>query len=95
MSSPLTTPTVAARGLRVNSAPTPTAESDVPGSRTEIVSHVQRINAALVAWDQWDANRLLPEDLRRQLQEPPLSASTLRVLRRMLLRQLGSLPLAG
>jgi hypothetical protein len=62
-----------------------------PRSRAEIVERVHRINAALIGWDQFDANALLPPDLRREVVTPILDRATLKQLRRMLLAELKDL----
>ncbi len=63
-------------------------------SRADIVAQIQRVNAALIAWDLWDTNHTLPSDLKRSLQAPPLDRTELKGLRRVLLRQLTHLSAA-
>jgi hypothetical protein len=67
------------------------ASPEIEEARFLIVAHVRRVNAALIAWDQWEANGLLPQDLRRPLALPPLDRQGLKELRRKLLRQLTAL----
>ena len=50
-----------------------------------------RVNAALSAWDEYDANRLLPPDLRRRLSRPKLTRGGLKELQLMLVQRIGEL----
>jgi hypothetical protein len=50
-----------------------------------------RVNAALSAWDEYDANRLLPPDQRRPLPRPTLTLGGLRELQLMLVQRIGEL----
>ena len=50
-----------------------------------------RVNAALSAWDEYDANRLLPRDQRRPLPQPMLTRGGLKELQLMLVQRIGEL----
>ncbi len=82
----------------------PSASDDIPGvdagggligpqltRRRSILARLERVNSALRAWEQWEANRHLPPDLRRQLRKPTLSREALTGLHRMLVEELGRL----
>ena len=50
-----------------------------------------RVNAALSAWDEYEANRLLPPDRRRPLPRPKLIRGGLKELQLMLVQRIGEL----
>ena len=50
-----------------------------------------RVNAALSTWDEYEANRLLPRDLRRPLARPKLTRGGLKELQLMLVQRIGEL----
>ena len=52
---------------------------------------LRRGNAALSAWDEYEANRLLPPDLRRPLPRPKLTRGGLKELQPMLVQRIGEL----
>lgn len=60
-----------------------------PLDRSELIAQVQRINAALAAWEVWEWNERLPEAARRHVDRPPIPAEQLKTFRRALLRRLG------
>ena len=50
-----------------------------------------RVNAALSAWDEYEANQLLPPDQRRPLPRPKLTREALKELQLMLVQRIGEL----
>jgi hypothetical protein len=50
-----------------------------------------RVNAALSAWDEYEANQLLPPDRRRLLPRPKLTRGGLKELQLMLVQRIGEL----
>ena len=50
-----------------------------------------RVNAALSAWDEYEANQLLPPDQRRPLSRPKLTHGGLKELQLMLVQRIGEL----
>jgi hypothetical protein len=50
-----------------------------------------RVNAALSAWDEYEANQLLPPDQRRRLPRPRLTRGGLKELQLMLAERIGEL----
>jgi len=48
-----------------------------------------RVNEALSIWDEYDANQLLPPDLRRPLPRPKLRRGGLEELQLMLVQRIG------
>ena len=50
-----------------------------------------RVNAALSARDEYEANRLLPPDRRRPLPRPKLTRGGLKELQLMLVQRIGEL----
>ena len=52
---------------------------------------IARVNAALSAWDEYEANQLLPPDRRRPLPRPKLTRGGLKELQLMLVQRIGEL----
>ena len=52
---------------------------------------LRRVNAALSAWDEYEANQLLPPDQRRPLPRPKLTREALKELQLMLVQRIGEL----
>ena len=52
---------------------------------------LRRVNAALSAWDEYEANRLLPPDQRRPLPRPKLTRGGRKELQLMLVQRIGEL----
>ena len=50
-----------------------------------------RVNAALSAWEEYEANQLLPPDQRRPLPLPKLTRGGLMELQLMLVQRIGEL----
>ncbi len=70
---------------------TANAALDYLRQRERLLARIQRVNDALCAYDEYEANRHLPPDLRRQLRKPTLSREALTGLHRMLVEELGRL----
>jgi hypothetical protein len=52
---------------------------------------LRRVNAALSAWDEYEANRLSPPDRRHPLPKPKLTRGGLKELQLMLVQRIGEL----
>ena len=50
-----------------------------------------RVDAALAAWDEYEANELLPADIRGPMPRPRLTRGGLRELQLLLLQRIGEL----
>ena len=59
--------------------------------RERLLARLERVNDAISAYDEYEANRHLPPDLLRRLPEPSLSREALTGLHRMLVEELGRL----
>ena len=59
--------------------------------RERLLARIERVNDALSAYDEFEANRHLPPDLRRTLPVPTLSREALTGPHRMLVEELGRL----
>lgn len=66
------------------------SEASERSERQAVMAQLQRINAALAAWEMWAWNADLPAHLQREVQQPPLSPDALKSLRRTLLRSLSA-----
>ena len=58
---------------------------------TATVARLARVNAALSAWDEYEANQLLPPEQRRSLARPKLTRGGLKELQLMLVERIGEL----
>ena len=59
--------------------------------RERLLARLQRVNDAISAYDEWEANRHLPPDCQRVLPTPPVSHEGLTGLHRMLVEDLARL----
>lgn len=59
--------------------------------RERLLIQLERVNAAITRWDEWEANAHLPGDLRRDMPHPTLFRAALDGLHRMLTEELGRL----
>ncbi len=59
--------------------------------RERLLARLERVNDAISAYDEWEANAHLPPDLRRALPTPPVSREGLNQLHRMLVEELARL----
>lgn len=74
----------------------PTSEAAVAylRRRQRILARLERVNAALTAWAEYDANTHLPDDLKREVRRPELSREALTGLHAMLVEELARLDIA-
>ena len=59
--------------------------------RERLLARLDRVNDAISAYDEYDANAHLPADLRRTLRPPTLSRQALAGLHQMLVEELARL----
>ena len=59
--------------------------------RERLLVRLERVNAALCAWAEWEANAYLPDYLQRPLRPPMRSRAALDGLHRMLTEEVGRL----
>ena len=67
------------------------AALDYLRQRERLLARIQRVNDAISAYDEYEANAYLPADLQRKLRQPTLSREALTGLHRMLVEELGRL----
>ena len=64
------------------------AALDCLRDRTRLPATLERVDAAIRAWDEWQANQHLPLDLRRNLRKPEVGRIALNGLHWMLVEEL-------
>jgi hypothetical protein len=77
-------------GLRQTSGDLLTTTS-VQAQHAHNLLRLARVNAALSAWEEYEANALLPPDQRRPLLRPKLTRGGLKELQLMLVQRIGEL----
>lgn len=61
---------------------------NIEQKREAILERLDRVNASISAWNEYEANEHLPADLKRALPQPELSRQTLNDLHTVLLDEL-------